>query len=86
MINGLTLTFIFSLVNFIKQIKNEKLRTNLNVGIYLAGYLALLLFVTFVLYRDLHAYLLSALRKSEEEKNKVEEVDKPSEQSQMTLT
>lgn len=57
--NGFTIAVILSLYKFLKQVDEKTVKKkNLEVGIYVFGYLVFLLLLTFFMYKRLHLYLL----------------------------
>jgi hypothetical protein len=59
-INGFTVAVILTIFNFLKQTSDtEIVKKNLEVGIYMFGYLGLLILLTLLLYKELQSHLLS---------------------------
>lgn len=60
--NGLTVAAIVSLYKFLNQSSTElpTVPRNLEVGIYMCGYLAILILLTLAVFKPLHHYILNA--------------------------
>jgi hypothetical protein len=72
-INGFTVAVILTIFNFLKQTSDtEIVKKNLEVGIYMFGYLGLLILLTLLLYKELQQHLLSTIYIAQAESEKAE--------------